>query len=189
VNGEYVTLASPSATTLNDFDFLPGLIKDKTYGDVSIFQSDPFWGSLELLSCMEPSETVAAYRRYYLHNLPRHCQPFNRWQNTPPNPSCPCRPREYVLVTALAKLDLIPVECSEDYLYIPNVEALVLEAQSIRMGRMDDPELVAKAANYHRDAIRLLQGQLYHLYGKNQPAINFRPFGSASLDRVRINMI
>lgn len=188
VQGEFVTLASPFATTINEFDEITGLQKDQTLGEVQIFQSDPHWGSLEILSVMEPTETTAWYRRYYL-SLPRTGTEFRRFQNQPSNnPNCPSRPRCFVLVTALAKLDLIPVQADTDYLTIPNIEAITLEAQSIRQSRMDNASSRQQSALYHRDAVRLLIGQLNHEQGRNAPSINFRPFGSARLERVRISM-
>jgi hypothetical protein len=188
VQGEFVTLASPFATTVNEFDEITGIQKDQTLGEVQIFQSDPHWGSLEILSVMEPTETTAWYRRYYL-SLPRTGTEFRRFQNQPSsNPNCPYRPRCFVLVTALAKLDLIPVQADTDYLTIPNIEAITLEAQSIRQSRMDNASSRAQSEQYHKQAVRLLIGQVNHEQGRNAPSINFRPFGSAGLERIIISM-
>lgn len=188
VQGEFVTITNPYATTVNLFDEITGIQKDITQGEVQIFQSDPNWGTLEILSEMEPSETTAWYRRYYL-SLPRAGPEFRRFRNKASNdPSCPIKPRCFALVTALAKLDLIPVHSDTDYLTIPNLEAITLEGQAIRQSRMDNASSRQQSAVYHKDAIRLLVGQLTHEQGKNSPAVNWRPFGSASLERVRISM-
>ena len=188
VAGEFVSLSNPSATTLNTFDQITGIQKDVTQGDVQIFQYDPWWGSLQLLSVMEPTETTGWYRRYYLGDLPRTCQSYQRFGDQPGKPGCPSSKREYVLVTALAKLDLIPVVADTDYLLIPNVEALILECQAIRQSRMDNAASRAQSEEYHLQAVRLLIGQQTHLQGKNQPAVAFDPFGSARLSRVNIGM-
>jgi hypothetical protein len=188
VQGEFITLASPYATTINTFDQITGIQKDLTQGEVQFFQSDPNWGSLEILLEMEPTETTAWYRRYYL-SLPRVHKEFRRFRNVASqNPNCPIQPRCFTLVTALAKLDLIPVVSDTDYLCPPNVEAITLEAQSIRQSRIDNASSRQQASEYHRQAIRLLLGQLTHEQGKNQVAVLWKPFGSASLERVKINM-
>jgi hypothetical protein len=191
VMGEFVTLATPFATTVNTFTSLSGIQKDVTIGEVQLFQIDPNWGSMELLSTMEPGEQVASYRRYYLHNLPRNCCSYARGILVPHAPvscDCPYRPKEYALVTALVKLDLVPVTYDTDYFLSQNLEALIAECQSVRYSEMDDANAMQKSAERHLAAIRLLIGQQTHVEGKNNPAVIFRPFGSADLRRVNISM-
>lgn len=188
VEGEFVTLAA-GATTTHEFSFISGIQKDVTSGPVQIFQSDPYWGSLELLSHMEPTETTASYRRYYLNGLPCGCCRFDRLWVPSQKTGCPCKPRQFVLITALAKLDLIPVIGDTDYTVIQNLEALIAECQSVRYSEMDSAVAMQKSAERHLAAVRLLIGELSHYQGKNTPSIDFRPFGSASLNRVNINMM
>jgi hypothetical protein len=192
VMGEFVTLASPFATTVNSYMSLTGLQKDVTLGEVQIFQIDPNWGSMELLSTMEPGETVASYRRYYLHNLPRNCCSYQRNILVPHADvgcGCPFAPKEFVLVTALVKLDLVPVTYDTDYFLSQNLEALIAECQSVRYSEMDDSNAMQKSAERHLAAIRLLIGQDTHTNGKNIQNALFRPFGSADLRRVHVGMI
>lgn len=192
MQGAYLTLASPFTTSINQFECLTGIQKDVTVGEVQLFQVDPWFGNMELLSVMEPGETVGWYRRYYLNDLPRNCCSYRRnifLGKSAEECGCPERRKEHVLVTALVKLDLIPVVYDTDYFLTQNLEALIAEAQSVRDSEMDDSEAMQRSAERHTAAIRLLIGQGIHSEGKNTPVVNFRPFGSADLRKERIAMI
>jgi len=190
VQGEFVTLQSPFVMSKNSFSTLTGIQKDQTLGEVQIWQSDPIWGVSQILSVMEPTETTAWYRRYYLNGLPRNCCPAFRpiiVNQQPPQCDCPPQP-QFVMVTALAKLDLVPVQSQTDYTLIQSKEALILAAQAVRMSRMDDADSKSQAKIYHDQAINLLKGMTTHREGKNQVSVNFAPFGRAGWDRVRLGM-
>lgn len=192
VMGEFIALASPYGESVNQFSQLTGIQKDVTLGDIQIFQIDPIWGSMELLLTMEPTETTANYRRYYLNGLPANCCNHNRFylpQKSPVECNCPYPPKQWALVTALAKLDFVPVAGDTDYLTINNLEAVIAECQAVRYSSMDTENAAALEAKNHQQAIRLLIGQLTHEQGKNSPAVVFSPFGSAHLDRLRIGMM
>lgn len=177
--GQFLPLAFPFALSPLEMTALTGIQKDVTVGAVQIFQSDPA-GIIPdlLLLTMEPGETTASYRRYYLDHLPCWC-----CQPTPPQTS-----PQPVTVNAIVKLDLIPVVVDTDYTLIQNSEAIIYECQSIRMSKMDTTTAIQKAADYHRTALRLLQGESTHYLGKNTIAVRFSPFGSADLRRLRIGM-
>lgn len=177
--GQYIPLAFPFAIGKQEMTSITGIQKDVTAGAIQIFQSDPA-GKLDdvLLLTMEPSETTASYRRYYLDHLPCWC-----CQATPPQ-----NPPQPVTVNAIVKLDLIPVAVDSDYCLIQNSEAIIRECQSIRMSKMDTTTAISKAAVYHKEAINLLIGECTHYLGKNTPSVNFAPFGSADLRRVRVGM-
>jgi hypothetical protein len=174
--GVYVPFDTPFVTTTYQFDSISGIQKDVTNGDVQFYQVDPTSGDEILLLTMEPSETTASYRRYYLSALPRSCCP-------PPNST------GSVSVVAICKLELVPVTYDTDYLLIQNLEALTEECQSIRYSEMDTPSAKQMAAERHAQAIRLMNGELNHYIGAEQPAIGFRPFGSATLQRQRIGQL
>lgn len=177
--GQYVPLAFPFAIAPIEMTAITGIQKDVTAGAIQIFQSDPN-GVLPdvLLLTMEPGETTANYRRYYLDHLPCWC-----CQPVPPQSS-----PQPVTVNAIVKLDLIPVVVDSDYTLLQCEEAIIAECQAIRMTKMDTTTAISKAAEYHQEAIRLLNGELVHYLGKDTAAVNFRPFGSADLRRVRISM-
>lgn len=190
VQGEFVTLQSPFSMSATSFSFLTGIQKDYTQGQVQIWQSDPNWGIAEILSVLEPAETTGWYNRYYLHGLPVRCCPAFRpvKVNDQQYCGCPYERKEYVQVTALAKLDYAPVIAPTDYTLIQSKEALISECQSIRMSKMDDEASAVKAGDYHKRAISILIGQCVHRYGKNTPAVNRALFGRAGWGRVRLGM-
>lgn len=169
VQGVFVTTAIPFADSPLSFNLLTGIQKDVTYGEVQIYEVDPVTGAQSLLLTMEPSETVAGYRRYYLNNLPTGCC-------HPTNTNVP------VQVLAIAKLELIPVKVDTDYLLFHNLEAIIEECQSIRYSEIDNEGAKKMAQEKHVQAVRLLQGELVHYLGKERPAVSFAPFGTARLE-------
>lgn len=178
VAGIFVTLSSPFVDTPFPFNQITGIQKDVTSGPVQIFQVDPTTGAEVLLLIMQPGERVADYRRYYFHNLPCNCCHA---------PGIGIQP---VQVTAIAKLDLIPVVVDTDYCLIQNLEAITEECQSVRYSEIDSESAKKMAAERHTQAVRLLQGELVHYLGKTNAAVSFSPFGTARLERQRVgNMI
>lgn len=175
VEGAYVTLASPFATTDMTFSRLTGIQKDETVGDILIYQVDPNDATEVQLSRMEPSELTASYRRYFFHPCPTSCC-FNPGDSST------------VTVTAIVKLDLIPVQVDTDYLLIQNLEAIIEECQAIRYSTMDIPSAKLMAQEKHLQAIRFLNGELVHHLG-NEAAVEFKPFGSARLERQQIGTL
>jgi hypothetical protein len=175
VMGEYVNLRMPFITSVNRFNTITGIQKDITLGQIQIFQVDPTTGAQVLLVTMEPSEQTASYRRYFFNPLPLSCCPVT--VTIPPQP---------ITVTAIAKLDFIPMQVDQDYSLIQSIDALTEEAQSMRLGFVDNKSSKAMAQERHIQAIRYLMGEVGHFVGIDQPAVAFRPFGSARLERQRI---
>ncbi len=172
VDGVFVTLKSPFATSTVQFSRITGVQKDITSGPVQIFQLDPATAAQVLLLVMEPSETTASYRRYYFDHLP--CG------GRPPAPAGTCPAPQ---VTAIAKLELIPVATDTDYLLLQNLEAIIEECMAIRMSEIEDWRCVETCA------VRLLNGELGHYYGINNPAVRMQVFGSARLEHQRIGTL
>lgn len=173
VQGEYITLQTPFVTTIHQFSTLTGLQKDVTVGAVQIMSVDVNTGASTLLLTMEPGEQTASYRRYYFNSLPISCCP-------PPSGTVP----QLVPITAIAKLDLIPALVDQDWLLIQNLEAMVEEAQSWRLSKIDGISAKQESRERHKAAVELLNGEIIHFLGKNDPAYNFAPFGSARFSRV-----
>jgi hypothetical protein len=187
VQGEYVVLELPFSTSVNSFSSLTGIQKDVTNGEVQIFQMDSN-GNQTLLLVMEPSETTALYRRYFFHPLPLNCcLPATSFPC--PTTILPANVNTQVQVTAIAKLELIPVQYDTDYTLIQNMEAIIEECASTRYSEIDTPSAKEMAQERHTQAIRLLNGELAHYLGINKPAVNVQVFGSARLSRVKIGMI
>lgn len=174
----WVDLMLPGGTTPIELSAITAIQKDVTLGQVHFYQVDMTTGAQTLLLTMDPSETIACYQRYYLHNLPRGCC-------AAPGAS----DNSAVQVKAIVKLDLIPAVVDSDYLLIQSEEAIIAEAESARFSDMDAPASKQSAAERHREAVRYLQGQLVHYEGKEQPAISFKPFGSASLINQRVGYL
>lgn len=175
-DGIFLAFASPFVTSTIQFNTLTGIQKDVTDGQVQFYQVDPTTGDEVLLLTMEPSETTASYRRYYLDNMPSTCCP-------------PATDDSTVQVNAIVKLDLIPVQFDTDYCLIQNLEAIIEESQAVRYSEMDSTNAKQMVDFHHRNAVRLLNGELNHFIGQEQPAIGFKPFGSADLRRRRVGTL
>lgn len=179
VEGEFVNLTSPFSQTVNVFaaGWITGIQKDVTIGQVHIFAVNASSGVETLILTMEPGETVAGYARYYIDNLPLQCCPSS--SGTVPGT---------IQVKCIAKLEPIPVKVDTDYLLLHNIEAIIEEAQSVRLSEADSLQAKQMALDRHVQAVRYLNAELVHYYGKDNPAVNFKPFGSANLERLAINM-
>jgi len=176
VQGIYVYLRAPFASAPVQFNTITGIQKDFTSGNVQIMQTSPSTGAQVLLTTMAPSEMTSSYRRYLFNPLPCNCCPG---VDTP----------ESVGLTAIVKLDLVPVQVDTDYCLITCKEALVCEAQSLRLSKIDNKESQAMSLKFHNDAVKLLIAQLGHYNGINDPAVEFAPFGTAKLSRLRIGQM
>lgn len=176
--GQYVTLQSPFTDFeihlgANPLSKITGLQKDVTVGDVRIHEVDTVTAESRALTILEPSETTACYRRYYLNGLPAYC----------------CSGQTTVQITAMAKLEFIPVSVDQDYLLISNIPALKNACESVRYSEMDNPQAQAMAISKWKMAIKTLNQELTHYLGREKIAVNFAPFGSDRLERVGIGMI
>lgn len=177
VNGFFMTLDSsqPFVDSAYALNSLSNIAKDITQFPVSIYAIDPATGNQLPLATFAPSQTSGSYRRYFLAGLPDRCN------------DCDSPPAQ-AQVTAMAKLEFVPMTNDTDFLIIGNLAALKEECMAIRFGEMDVSEAETKAARHHKNAIRLLNGELAHMEGKRQPALNYRPFGRGTLQRAFISM-
>src|SRR5437899_1533528 len=164
--GEVIFLQAPFSASINQFSNITGILKEITLGRVKVFTVDPNTGDSVYLTTMEPNETTASYRRYFVNGLPCNC--------------C-STPGGIVQITAQCKLDWIPVAAPSDYLNIPNIPALIQEVQSMRYAKMDSASAAALESKHHAKAIALLNGQLDVYQGKINTAIRVPLFGSDKL--------
>lgn len=165
VEGFYLTLSAPFVTSGFGLNSIYGVMKDQTYGNITLYQVDAVTGAESLLAAYEPSEYRPNYRRYYLDNLPENC----------------CSSSCALTITGMAKLDLIPVELDTDWLLIGNIEALKEGCMGIKYGEQDSQVSQALAKAHLKTAISLLNQELDHYIGRENPAVNFKPFGKAQL--------
>jgi hypothetical protein len=177
VTGDMLTLVAPFVDSPSTVNKVTGIAKDITLGPVSFYEVDTVTLDSRLILTMQPGETSASYRRYYLGGLPTNCC------NVPNSTSTE------VQLTAICQLTYVPVAVITDWLIIPNVEALINKCQAIRFDGMDAPGASVKSSEHHAKAIRLLNGQSIHENGKLEPSINFAPFGNNRLYRQRIGYL
>jgi hypothetical protein len=179
VNGIFLALDSPFVTSTIQFNTITGIQKDQTFGKVEFYQVSPDDGTEVLLLTMEPTEQTASYRRFFFNQPPCGCCPTTNCEDGT------------VQVTAIAKMELLPVQVDTDYTILTGqgaIEAIILESQAIRLSESDTPAAQQMSANFHRQAIRLLCGQCSHYNSINNVAVGFFPFGSAALERVDFSM-
>jgi hypothetical protein len=169
VNGFFMTLASPFTTSNFIVTAFSGIQKDTTWGDVLLKQVDATTNAEVLLSRYGPDELVPVYRRYYLDRAPDTCGNG-----------------EYPQITALCKLEHIPVLRMTDYFVIGNPEAMKEEAQSIRASKMESGNAIQLEMKHHARAIQLLQSELRHYQGSHQIAVGYAPFGKSRMSRKMI---
>lgn len=166
VMGEFLSFTSPFATTTSDVAELLGIQKDETNGAIQFHEVDTVTGEMRLILTMEPTETVAGYRRYFVNGLPTSC----------------CA-TETIQVSALCKLDFVPVAVDTDYLIIQNLAALKEECQGIRLSDMDSPNAKRMGQAHHVAALRLLFGELDHFVGKERVSVQVPLWNGARLRR------
>lgn len=175
VNGFILQLNEPFTTTDFVVTSFKELSKDITLGDVILTQVDATTGEEVTLSRYKPNETNPAYRRYYFGNLPWNCCGQTDSAGTT------------VVITAMCKVEYMPVSVDTDQLLIGNIPALIEEAQALNYSSMDSPNAANMELKHHRKATRLLQQELEHYLGSQQmPAVNFSPFGTARLEHQNI---
>jgi len=181
--GQFLVLATPFVQTPQSFNTITGIQKDITNGPVKIFQTDPNTGAQVLLANMQPMEQTAWYRRYFFNPLPFNCCNSVAFPNLcPPNAPLP----QNITVTAIVKLEFVPVMFDTDYCLIQNIEALTEEAMAVRYSTMDSQDSKALALIKHKEAVRFLNGEINHYYGTDHPAIEISVFGDARLERQMI---
>lgn len=171
ITGQYLTLASPFVTSAFIFSKIDSITKDITYGDIVLKQVDATTGTEVSLSRYAPGETNPIYRRYLITQLPIGC--------------CPGQATT-VTITAIGKLEYVPVYQDTDVLVIGNIEALIQECQAMRYESMDVADSMKKAQFHHMKAIKALQNEQRHYLGEQQPAVTVNIFENAPLSRQSI---
>lgn len=172
--GQFVNLDTPFATWPMSFTEIKSVQKDVTSGSVRFVSVDPATGNETTILTMEPSEQTASYRRYFTTPVPRNC--CNTTTGT-------------LTAKAIVKLEPIPVAQDTDFLLLQNREAIIEECASVRYRDIDATSSKTMAQEAHKQAVKLLNGELSHYLGKDSPAVEFAPFGSAHLSKVMAGMI
>ncbi len=176
VNGFIMELNEPFTDSPFIVTSFGQVSKDVTNGDVILKQVDATSGVEVTLSRYTPQEQNPAYRRYYFSRLPFGC--------------CTTGPVSGpVVITAMCKYEFVPVRTDSDFLIIGNIPALIEEGQALNYSSMESPQAIALEIKHHRKATTLLQQEITHYLGTIMPAVNFAPYGTAKLERTKINMV
>jgi len=173
VNGFILTTIAPFVTSGFIVSAFGALTKPQTFGDIVLKAVDATTGDETFLARYTADETTPMYRRYYLNKLPTTCCTGDPATTT-------------AQVTAMCKYEFVPVSRSTDLLLIGNIPALKAECESIRYAEMDNSGALMMSEQKHQNALRLLRQELDHYMGKDHPAINVAPFGTADLRRREI---
>lgn len=186
IDGEYVTLAYPYATTANIFQYpLAGLQKPITDGWVSVTTYNTITGSESQVANYHPYEQNPAYRRTYLtQSCCRLLQPLPV-KNSDGCNSDNCWP--WQIYTALVSKSFSPAYIDTDWLFISMLGALESMMRSIQLA----DEYDQAGANFYRsEATRKLRNYTERMEGgKERTAVNIQPLGSAHNSRVLDGMM
>lgn len=166
IDGMYLTLAEDYVETSIIISSITGLQKVDTDADVLIYEVNTLTGGMKQLGKMEPDERVASYRRYYNREF---------------DDTCGLR-----TVSAIAKLDFIPVRVDSDYLFVDDIPALKEMCQSIRFSEMDAPQAKQEAVFHRKEAMIELNQQKQNENNDDSIKIRMRTQGSASLRRSNV---
>lgn len=161
VDGFYLSLTNPFATSAFVVTAFQAIVKDATFGDVLLKEVDATTGVESLLARYAPDELNPSYRVYFIEGLPKY--PVD-----PPTVPATYKTRQ---VTAMAKLEFIPLVRGTDFLLIGNPSALRAECESIRYSKHDNPESQAMSLLKHKLAIKHLRDEVIHYFGNQQPSI------------------
>lgn len=134
VNGEWVagltlTFAKPYAATTISVRRITSVLKQRTEGNVHLYEYDAASDTMRDLAMYEPSETNPRYRRTNIQNfscMPTSCSESDGVTNRS--------------LEAMFKIAFVPVESDNDFLMIDNFDALKLMVHSIRLEDAGDDE-------------------------------------------------
>lgn len=171
INGFFMVLAQPFTTSAFSVSVIQAVQKDVTLSDIIINQVDQTSHVEVLLSRLAPTELNPSYRRYFISRLPQGCC-AERSSNPQP-----------LTITAIVKLEYIPVYQDTDQLIVSNISALIEEAQALRYSSMDVPLAASLEQKHHQKAIKLLQNEQRHYEGEETIACVVNSFEGMGLQR------
>lgn len=162
VNGEYLTVASPFNQTATQWlkNGITGIQKELTNGSLLVYEYDGSNAPGVLLATLAPWETNTEYRRSFVTHLPEQCCPTPCAPCTPTGDGCePALPGcdDAITLTAIARLEFIPVRVESDWLIIQNIAALKSEMRSIYYENRHEESL---AEMEHAKALRFLREEM-----------------------------
>jgi hypothetical protein len=168
--GEEITLVAPPLYAMTSTFVMPGglygVIKDTTDYPINLYEYDGS-GNTQMLAWYEPSETVPTYRKIYVPGLGQAGACANTCDE-----QCDLEEGEetceQATVTALVKLQHVPVVVDNDPLVLGNVAALKLMSMAIQR---EGQERFTESAVLEAKAARELKGELASYLGPGMGAI------------------
>lgn len=157
--GEQITLVAPPAYAMTSTYVMPGglygVIKETTQYPINLYEYDGA-GNTQTLAWYEPSENVPTYRKIFVPGLSEAgpCANTCEEQCDLDDDEEEC---EQATVTALVKLQHVPVVVDNDPLVLGNVAALKLMAMAIQR---EGQERFEESAHLEAKAQRELRGEL-----------------------------
>lgn len=176
VDGFYLTADQPFATSAMIVTNFLNVAKDASFGEMILKEVDATTGVERTLARYQPDELNPSYRRYFFKSLPRNAV-------TPATDPVTYRT---VQVTAMAKLEFIPLVRATDFLLIGNIPALREECASIKDSRVDDNAAQQRSILKHKNAVKRLKGELVHYLGNQKPAVTMAISGLEGMRAQRI---
>lgn len=164
--GEELTLAIPYVSTSRTYREVTRVEKDETEGIVRLYQYDATNDVLLDMAYYEPTETSPAYQVSKIVGMG----------------TCGCSTSCDGLkrISALVKLQFVPVVNDKDIIQIENIDAVAMMVQALKLS--DQYDVKTKQA-MEMDAVRELNLELSNRLPINQIPVNVMPFGTASPDR------
>ena len=141
-------------------------INPATVGLLNVFTFDPVLLQNLPVAVYEPGEVSPMYQQSRVPNNRRCC-------GTP------------MMVSAMVKVQYVPVQYPSDLVQIDNLDALALAMQSVKHSDAYD-HAGAEAAMAR--AVRDANYQLRDKFPLEQTTVSFRPFGTATLNRLYLGM-
>jgi hypothetical protein len=171
---EGVTLvnALPFASTPMRFREVTRVVRDKTSGPGRLFYYDPDNNVLRDCAIYDPTDTAPDFRFTKIPGLIRHR-----------TASCANGAQQ---VSALVKLQFIPVENDNDLVLISNLDAIGNMIQGIR--KSDGGDSAGGETDVAR-AVHEMNLELRDKFPQEQTPISIRPAGAVGAFRARIGMI
>ena len=179
VNGEYVALESPFATSTFTFAHPgpSGVQKPVTNGLVSAYVVSPSTGDETKIAEWGPSERNPDYRRSLILNFPHStetcCNADNGFQNPP---TC-----LGITAESIVRMEVTKAAVDSDWLFIGNLQALrhgMVAVQLRRKGNYQAAEIETQ------EALRILRAELQKYSPKATMRVNMRPHGTSDPRRV-----
>lgn len=170
--GVTITNTIPFASTPVRFREVTRVIRDKTSGPGQLFYYDPDNDVLRSCAIYDPTNTTPDFRFSKIPGLMRAA-------------CCTCA-NGARQVSALVKLQFIPVENDNDLVLISNLDALGNMIQAIR--KSDGGDSAGGEADAAR-AVHELNLELRDRFPQSQTPITIRPAGAVGAFRANIGMI